>query len=261
MATVISKDGTQIAFDKIGKGEPVILVDGALCSRAFGPLPKLAELLSQHFTVINYDRRGRNESGDTSPYSVQGEIEDIDALIKEAGGSAYLAGVSSGAALALKATAAGLNVKKLVMFEPPFVNGENGHHAPIDSEEQLRKLINAGNRGGAVKFFMKDMVGLPSIAVFIMGLLPIFSKLKSVAHTLPYDAAVMSDFHLPLDLAARINIPTLAMSGSKSPASMQKAIEKLAKAIPGAQYKVLAGQNHNASPKSLAPVFTEFFNS
>src|SRR5580765_2621815 len=139
MTKVISKDGTAIAFDKLGHGEPVILVDGALCSRAFGPLPKLAQLLAPHFTVFNYDRRGRNESGDQAPYAVQREVEDIEALIKEAGGSASVFGTSSGAALALAAAANKLNVKKLALYEPPFVAGRGGRRsAPPDSEAQLK---------------------------------------------------------------------------------------------------------------------------
>src|SRR5262249_29137018 len=121
MRKAISKDGTTIAFDQLGKGPAIILVDGALCSRSFGPMPKLAPLLAQRFTVFTYDRRGRGDSGDTASYRVEREIEDIDALIAEAGGSAYVFGISSGAALVLRAAASGLAIEKLALYEPPFM--------------------------------------------------------------------------------------------------------------------------------------------
>jgi pimeloyl-ACP methyl ester carboxylesterase len=260
MKTVTSKDGTPIAYDKSGSGYPVILVDGALCSRAFGPMPKLAQLLSPHFTVINYDRRGRNGSGDTAPYAPEREIEDIEALIKEAGGSAFVAGVSSGAALALAAAASGLNIKKLALYEAPFMVDKSGHRPPVDSGAQLKAMIASNRRGDAVKFFMKDMVGVPALFVFIMRIMPIFSKLKAVAHTLPYDAAVMGDFSLPVKRAASVKVPTLLGGGEKSPASMQNAVKKLADAIPNSELKMFKGQTHNISVKVLAPALIAFFN-
>jgi pimeloyl-ACP methyl ester carboxylesterase len=259
MKTVISKDGTSIAYEQSGSGEPVILVDGALCSRAFGPLPNLAKLLAPHFTVINYDRRGRNESGDTQPYSPEREIEDIEALIQEAGGPVYVAGVSSGAALALAAAAAGLNIKKLALYEAPYMVDKDGHHPPVDAEAQLKAFIASGRRGDAVRFFMKDMVGIPAFFVFIMQIMPIFSKLKVVAHTLPYDAAIMGDFSLPAKRAAAVKIPTLVGGGEKSPSSMQNAVKQLAEAIPDGNLKMFKGQTHNISVKVLAPALIEFF--
>jgi len=261
MTKVISKDGTAIAFDKLGHGEPVILVDGALCSRAFGPLPKLAQLLAPHFTVFNYDRRGRNESGDQAPYAVQREVEDIEALIKEAGGSASVFGTSSGAALALAAAANKLNVKKLALYEPPFVAGRGRRSAPPDSEAQLKRLVAAGKRGDAVKFFMVDMVGLPPIFTYIMRVLPIWPKLKAVAHTLPYDAAVLGDFSLPRERAASVTVPTLVIGGEKSPMELRSAVTDVADAIPGAKRQMLKGQTHNVSVKVLAPVLVEFFRA
>jgi pimeloyl-ACP methyl ester carboxylesterase len=259
MATVKSKDGTTIGFDKIGKGEPLIMVDGAMCSRAFGPIPKMGKMLAENFTVINYDRRGRNESGNTLPYSVDREIEDIEALITEAGGSAYVVGFSSGAALALNAAAKGANIRKLVLYEAPYVMNQGGHNPPIDTEAQLTQLIAAGKRGDAVKFFMKDMVGIPAFVPFIMSLLPVWSKLKSVAHTLPYDAAILQGFTIPTQMAATITTPTLVVGGEKSPISLRNAVEKLAKAIPRSQRMVLKGQNHNVAPKAIVPVLEEYF--
>jgi len=259
MQKVISKDGAVIAFDKIGQGPAVILVDGAFCYRSFGPMPKLAPLLAPHFTVYVYDRRGRGDSGDTKPYAVEREIEDIEALIKEAGGSAFVLGLSSGAALALKAAAHGLNIKKLALYEPPFMVAKDGHRPPADHEEQLNNLIAADRRGDAVSFFMTKMVGAPAIFAFLMRLLPVWSKLKAVAHTLPHDAAIMGDFSMPTKLVASVTVPTLVMGGGKSPANLGQAVQAVADALPGARRRILAGQTHNVSVKVLAPVLKEFF--
>jgi pimeloyl-ACP methyl ester carboxylesterase len=260
MSKVLSKDGTAIAFDKLGHGEPVILVDGALCSRAFGPLPNLAKLLASHFTVFNYDRRGRNESGDKAPYAVQREVEDIEALIAEAGGSASVFGTSSGAALALAVAANRADIKKLALYEPPFVAGRRkGRGAPPDSEMQLRRLVDQGRRADAVKFFMVDMVGMPAIFTYIMRILPVWPKLKAVAHTLPYDAAVLGDFSLPRERAASVAVPTLVMGGEKSPVELRGAVEAVAQTIPGAKLQMLKGQTHNVDVKILAPVLVDFF--
>jgi len=147
MEKVISKDGTTIAFERSGAGPAVILVDGALCSRAFGPMPKLAPLLARQFTVFMYDRRGRGDSGDTRPYAKEREVEDIEALIQAAGGSAFVLGLSSGAALALEAAARGLGIKKLVVYEPPFMIDDAAHHAAAGHEGRLRRMIAEGRRG------------------------------------------------------------------------------------------------------------------
>jgi pimeloyl-ACP methyl ester carboxylesterase len=261
MAKVISKDGTPIAFEKKGSGPAVIIVDGALCSRGFGPTPKLIPLLEKGFTVLTYDRRGRNESGDTPPYSVEKEIEDLDALIKEAGEPVCMVGFSSGAALVLNAAAKGLHIKKMVLYEAPYVMNMGGHNPPVDSEGQLKKLIGANRRSDAVKFFMKDMIGVPAVMVGIMSILPMWPKLKAVAHTLPYDAAIMNGFTLPLELANKLNVPALVMGGSKSPISLRNAVQKLAENIPGSQTKFLEGQNHNVSMKVLAPELISYFKN
>ena len=262
MSTVHSKDGTAIAFNKLGSGEPVILVDGALCSRSFGPLPKLAPLLAPHFTVFHYDRRGRNESGDTPPYAVEREVEDLEALIAEAGGAASVFGISSGAALALTAAAArGADIKKLALYEPPFVAVSSARTVPSDSAAQLSRLIAAGKRGDAVKFFLVGMVGMPAIFAYIMRVLPVWPKLKAVAHTLPYDAAVLGDFSLPKERAASVAVPTLAIGGEKSPVELRSAVSALAEIVPRAKLRMLKGQTHNVSVKVLAPVLVEFFST
>jgi pimeloyl-ACP methyl ester carboxylesterase len=261
MEKVTSKDGTTIAYDQSGSGLPLILVDGALCSRDFGPMPKLAQLLAANFTVIHYDRRGRNDSRDTQPYAVEREVEDIEALINAAGGSAFVFGISSGAGLALAAAASGLNIPKLALYEPPFMVDDEGHHPPADSLVQLQTMIAQDRRADAVKFFMKDMIGLPAIAIFIMKLLPVWKKLKGTAHTLPYDVAVMGDYSLPEKKAASVLIPTLISGGDKSQVTLQHAVKRLSEVMPNNQFEILKGQTHNVSEKALAPVLTDFFNS
>jgi pimeloyl-ACP methyl ester carboxylesterase len=261
MSKVISKDGTAISFNRSGKGEPIILVDGALCSRSFGPMPKLAQRLSANFAVITYDRRGRGESGDALSYAVEREIEDIGALIAAAGGSASLFGASSGAVLAMAAAASGLNVKSLAMYEPPLVAGGGGHLPPADSESQLRRLVAEGRPSDAVKFFIVDIVGMPAISIWIMRMLPIWPKLKAVAHTLPYDAAILGDFSVSSKATAAVKAPALVIGGERSPVELRSAVSAVADSLPGSTRQMLKGQTHNVSVKVLAPALMEFFGA
>jgi pimeloyl-ACP methyl ester carboxylesterase len=259
MSEARSKDGTTIAYERSGNGPALILVDGALCSRAFGPSPKLAPLLARHFTVYAYDRRGRGQSGDTQPYSPAREVEDIAALVKAAGGSASLLGLSSGAALALDAAASGLAVNKVIAYEPPYVD-DDGQRGGAAHEGRLKQLLAEGNRGGAVKYFMKDMVGLPAPVVVMMRLMPwIWRKLEAVAHTLPYDAALMTGFRIPRARFASIGVPVLVMNGAKTDARLRDAAQAIAEAIPAAHYRELAGQTHNVKPDVLTPAVVDFF--
>src|SRR5215471_7098291 len=168
---VISTDGNRIAYERTGSGPAVVLEDGALCSRAFGPSAKLVPLLGRHFTVLSYARRGRGQRGDASRYAAAREVDDIAALIDTAGGSASLIGLSSGAALALQAAAAGLPVRKVVAYEPPYVD-DAGDRGGTAHEGALTRLVASGDRGGAVKYFMKDMVGVPAPMVALMRLMP-----------------------------------------------------------------------------------------
>jgi pimeloyl-ACP methyl ester carboxylesterase len=261
MSHVSSKDGTTIAYERSGSGRALILVDGALCSRAFGPSPKLAPLLARHFTVYAYDRRGRGQSGDTQPYSPVREVEDIAALIEAAGGSACLLGLSSGGALALEAAASGLRVEKVVAYEPPYVD-DSGQRGGAAHEGRLTRLLAAGDRGGAVKYFMKDMVGAPAVMVVMMRLMPwIWRQLEAVAHTLPYDAAVMNAFRIPRARFASIGVPALVMNGTKTDPRLREAAQTIAAAIPAARHRELAGQTHNVKPGVLMPAVVEFLTA
>jgi pimeloyl-ACP methyl ester carboxylesterase len=264
MGKVISKDGTTIAFDRSGEGPPVILVDGAFGHRKFGPNEPLAPLLAAHLTVFTYDRRGRGDSGDTAPYAVEREIEDIGALIEAAGGSAYLYGISSGAALALEAVASGLPVTKLALFEAPFVVDDSRPPVPADYLTTLQELTAADRRADIIRLFMTKGVGLPAFVVVMMRLMPAWSKLKSVAHTAVYDATVLGDTGagrpLPAERWSSVTAPTLVLVGEKSPPWMRNAMRALADTLPHATHGVLPRQTHIVKPKVLAPALVEFFS-
>jgi pimeloyl-ACP methyl ester carboxylesterase len=255
---VASKDGTTIGYERSGSGPALILIDGALCSRAFGPSAKLAPLLARNFTVYTYDRRGRGQSGDTPPYSPAREVDDLAAIIREAKESPCLLGLSSGAALALEAAASGLPVSKVVAYEPPYVD-DRGERGGAGHEGQLARLLAAGNRGGAVKYFMKDMVGAPAPIVVMLRLMPwIWRKLEAVAHTLPYDASIMTQFRIPRARFASIPVPVLMMNGGKTDPRLREAAQTVASVIPGARYRELEGQTHNVKPGVLTPAVAEF---
>jgi len=261
MNSVSSKDDTIITYDKIGSGPPLILVDGALCYRSFGPMPKLASLLAKHFTVYYYDRRGRGNSTDVQPYSPAKEVEDIAALVNEAGGSAYLAGLSSGAALTLLAAESGLNLPKIALYEPPYVYEKNSAQSKINHGANLTSMLASQKRGDAVKYFMVKMVGVPAIFGFIMQLMPMFKKLKAVAHTLPYDTAVMGDFTVPEEMISRISVPALVAGGGKSPENLRAAVARVASVLSNGTLRMLEGETHNVKAEKLAPVLTEYFLS
>lgn len=258
MNKVISKDGTEIAYTKVGNGHPLIMIEGAFCSRVFGSSVEGAPLLAKDFTVISYDRRGRNESGDNKLYAMEREIEDIDALIQMAGGSAYLFGHSSGAALGLLTTAAGLNIKKLALYDPPYVTAENPS-THTDAEEVLTNMIAKDKRDEAVGYFLGDLSGVPSFVLDGMRSSPFWKTAIAVAHTLPYDAAIMGDCSIPVEKAANIKIPVFVSGGDKTDAESIKGVKALAAAIPGSTLKILEGQNHQVSMKILAPVLKDFF--
>lgn len=255
-----SKDGTAIAYERQGRGPALILLDGALCSRAFGPMPKLAPLLAGDFTVYMYDRRGRNESGDAASVAKEREIEDLTALIEVAGGRAALLGLSSGAALAMEAAAAGLPITGVVAYEPPYVEPD-GSTRGREHPRRLAEILARGDRGGALKYFMRVMVRVPAPFVILTQLMPVWRKLKAVAHTLPYDCAVMGDFTVPRGRLAGIGVPTLVMHGSKTNARLKQAAAAVAAAIPGARAQALDGQAHNVSAAVLAPVAADFLRS
>lgn len=264
MDTVTSKDGTTIAFDKTGSGAPLILVSGAVQYRAFdfGSV-QLANLLGGHFTVYHYDRRGRGDSGDTQPFAVQREIEDIEALIDAAGGSAFLYGISSGAALAMEAAVSlgDAHVTKLAMYEAPYNEDPTARQAWREYREKLGELLAANRRGDAMLLFMK-LVGMPEEHAEGMRQSPEFPLFEAVAPSLAYDAAVLGDeADVPTDHAARVTMPALVMDGGASFPFMHTSAVALAAAMPKGQHRTLEGQTHEVSQEVLAPILIEFFSA
>jgi pimeloyl-ACP methyl ester carboxylesterase len=260
MTTVVSDDGTTIAYEKAGSGPAVVLVDGALCYRDFGPARDVSKLLQQDYTVYIYDRRGRGESADTLPYAPEREIEDLAAVIGATGEVPFVMGQSSGAAVVLEAAASGVPMKKIAVYEAPYVGVTLHKGVPRNYQRDLKALLDAGDRGGAVNYFMVTMVGGPFFMPLMMGLMRnVFAKLKAVAHTLPYDTAIMNGFVAPTGTFEKITVPTLVMGGSKGKANMKAATSAVAAAVPGSVQKELAGQTHQVSPVVLVPELTAFF--
>jgi len=258
-----SRDNTRIAFTKLGSGPPLILVDGAFCYRENGPAPELAPLLGQHFTVFTYDRRGRGESGDTPPYAVEREVEDLQAIVEEAGGSAYVVGISSGGALALQAAASGVSMKKLALYEPPYVDNDGPPQSLDTARQQLQQLLADGDRAGAVKFFMTDVFGAPRAFVFVMPLVmrSSWKKNELVAHTLPYDLMILGDRSVLKERSNLITVPTLVIGGEKSPGGLRNAVAAVATALPNAHSQMLPGQSHMIAAPVLAPILVAFFTA
>ncbi len=263
MKTVRSADGTTIAFNQLGKGPALILMDGALEHRAMdSETARLGARLSEYFTVFHFDRRGRGDSTDTPPYAVEREIEDIDALITEASGSAYVFGISSGAALAMEAAIKlGKKVKKLAMYEAPYNDDEAARRAWKTYRKQLAEVLADGRRSDALALFML-LVGMPPEHLAAVRQHPLWPMWESAAATLAYDAAIMGeDASVPTEKAAHVAVPTLVMDGSASFPFMHVTVAALANAIPNAEHRRLPGQTHEVEAAVLAPVLVEFFTS
>lgn len=264
MNTVISKDGTTIAYDKIGAGPTLVLVGGMFEQRAMeSETAKLAAspLLAQHFTVIHYDRRGRGDSTDTQPFAVQREIEDIEALVDAAGGPAFLFGLSSGAGLAFEAgLALRGKVKKLALYEPPYNDDLEARQAWKAFRQRLDTALAEGRRDEAIGTFLM-LTGMPAEHLEGMKQYPMWPMWEAIAPTIAYDAAAMGEESaIPSERAAGLAVPTLVMDGGASEFPfMHTTAVALAKAIPGAQHRTLGGQTHQVEPEALAPALVEFF--
>jgi len=278
MKTVTSKDGTTIAFDQVGKGPAVILVTGALGTRSGATPDSMAAILSSQFMAIDYDRRGRGDSGDTPPYAVQREVEDIEALIDAVGGSAFLYGMSSGAILALEAARALPNkVKKLALYEPPFIIDDSRPPLPTDYVEQLNAATAAGRPGDAVEIFMTKAMLIPAEFVAMMRIAPMseafgddagakppeWSDMEKVAHTLAYDGMIVKDYlagkPLPPKRWASFTAPTVVIVGGNSEPFFHDGAQTLVDDMPNAERRSLEGQDHAVSSAALAPMLIEFF--
>jgi pimeloyl-ACP methyl ester carboxylesterase len=261
MDTVRSKDGTTIAYDRRGDGPPVVIVGGALSER--GAAANLSEALAGRMTAIAFDRRGRGDSGDTQPYAVEREIEDIAALIDAVGGSSFVLGHSSGAVLSLLAAEAGLPIQRLALYEPPFIVDDSRPPLPDDYVRRIDELVAAGRGGDAVEYFMATGPRVPAAAIEGAKRSPAWAGMTAIAHTLSYDNRIMGDTMAgdaaPLSRWSRLATPTLVMGGGDSPPAMHNAAAALAAVLPNVTTRTLAGQTHGAAAEVMAPVLLDFF--
>ena len=261
MDTVRSKDGTTIAYDRRGSGPPVVIVGGALSER--GAAANLSDALAGRMTAIAFDRRGRGDSGDTPPYAVEREIEDIAALIDAVGGSSFVLGHSSGGVLSLRAAEAGLPIRRLAVYEPPFIVDDSRPPLPDDYASHIDELIAAGRGAEAVEYFMATGPRVPAQVIEGAKQSPAWAGMTSIAPTLSYDNRIMGDTMAgdpsPLRRWSTLATPVLVMAGGDSPASMQNAAAALAAVLPDVTTRTLAGQTHGAAAEVLAPVVLDFF--
>jgi alpha-beta hydrolase superfamily lysophospholipase len=262
MPQVTSKDGTTIVYDRIGRGPAVIIVGGILGDRS--QQAGLAQLLAEHFMVYNFDRRGRGESGDTPPYAVEREVEDIAAILDAAGGAAFVYGTSGCAVLCLEVAARGLSprMKKLALWEPPYIVDDSRPPVPQDYLEQLRKMLREGRRGDMIELFFTQAVGMPAEFVAPMRQSPFWAAQEAFAPTLVNEAILMGNgsFKLPKERIAKATCPTLVMDGGTTP-WLSHAADAVAETLPTAQRRTIAGQPHNVDPQALVPVLIEFFTT
>ena len=262
MPFVTSRDGTQIGYSVVGSGPPIILVDGAMCWREMGPAKPLAAELEDRFTVYTYDRRGRGESGDTKPYATQREVEDLAAVIEEAGGSAAVYAISSGVVLALDAANSIPGITGMVLYEAPIFTDDTRKPVPADYVQRMDQLVASGDKVGAVKHFMQNGIGVPWLALLMMRGFGMFGKMAPVAPTLPYDTAFVAPLWthkaIPAARWSKATMPVLVIGGGKSDAWMQNAQQAIAANLPNSWHRTLAGQNHMVAATAMAPLIKEF---
>jgi len=256
LRTVRSNDGTAIAFERGGDGPALILVGGALSSgvRNFPPLVELARLLEPRFTIYRFDRRGRGDSGDTQPYGVEREGEDLEALVSDAGGAAAVYGFSSGAVLGVEAAARGAGITKLVLLEPPLPSGDGASLA------QMGEMIRNGRRGDAVASFLAE-VGLPPEAVEGMRQSPEWPGLEAMAHTLLYDGAITEDAALWNERARQVSVPTLVLFSEGTSAYLGDSARRAANSVPNAVSRTLPGQFHDVDSETLVAELDTFLSA
>jgi pimeloyl-ACP methyl ester carboxylesterase len=258
MGTVISADGTEIVFDKTGTGPPVILLSGGPGDRS-GERP-LAEVLRPFLTVFTYDRRGRGESGDTKPYAVEREYEDLAAVIAEAGGTAGVYGSSGMGMIGLEAAAHGVPICKLAMWEPPYVVAGARPPIPADWGDRVAALIADGRSADAIEYWLVEIVNIPADYVASMKGMPFWQGMVASAHALVYDAAILRDFAIPAERAASVSVPALVMDGGEAALPwIKRGVEEVLKLLPDGRHQVLDGQAHDVPPEVIAPVLIKFF--
>jgi pimeloyl-ACP methyl ester carboxylesterase len=257
METVKSADGTVIAYDRAGDGPALIVSVGAFCTRQAFAAP--ADL-QQRFTVVTYDRRGRGDSGDTEPFAPEREYEDLAAVAAAAGPEPpFVFGHSSGAAIALRAAAAGLPTAGIVAYEAPFLDQDTPQPA-VDPADHIRELVGSGRRAEAVTFWMSEVVRLPGEMIAQMDGAPWVTALEPLTPTLPYDLAVTGG-GVPTAELGKITAPVLILGGTNSPGWFQRSVADQAAATPGARLTMLDGYDHNAPPEVITPILIDFFGA
>ncbi|RZS37149.1 pimeloyl-ACP methyl ester carboxylesterase [Herbihabitans rhizosphaerae] len=254
MNKVTSVDGTTIAFDRAGSGPAIVFVVGAFNDRS--TCAPLADALASDHTVITYDRRGRGDSGDTRPYAIEREIEDLDALIAEAGESAAVFGYSSGAILALRAAERGSAITRLALYEPPAdLDGRAARPAGI--VDRLAALVAEGRRGDAVQLFQRELIGMPEQVLAQIRQAPFFGALEEFAQSVVYDATIVVEGVTRAGLS-NVDTATLVISGSASFLDLPEAARVVAEALPNGRHHSLDGQTHDIVTEVVAPVVRGF---
>jgi len=255
VAFAVSEDGTKIAYEKAGAGPALVIVGGALSERNGGK--PLVGKLQDRFTVYTYDRRGRGESGDTKPYAAEREMEDLGAVIEQAGNEAYVYGVSSGAALSLQSAVklGASKISKLAVYEPPYGQDQREFS---EQKNRVNQLVQTGKPGDAAEYFLSSL-GIPPQALEDMKKSPEWERISKIDFTLTYDYSVLGNGAVPETLN-QINVPTLVLDGEKTLPFIHPAADRIAQVVPGAQRKTLPGQTHQAAPEAVAPILTDFFS-
>lgn len=252
MDKVVSADGTEIAYDTYGSGPGLVLVAGGFTDRS-RYVPD-AQALSSAFTVVNYDRRGRGDSGDTQPYAVEREWEDLEA-VRSATGARFACAYSSGSMVLLQA---GLPFEKQALMEPPF-RVEGAPPAPERYVERLQEFIAAGNPGGAAELFMVEAVGQPKEVVDQIRETPMWAGLEAIAPTLVYDALQLRDSAVPVDLLSSVEVETLGLYSNDSPSWLKESVRQTAAALPHGKVEGYDGTFHTIPPETLAAALTAYF--
>jgi pimeloyl-ACP methyl ester carboxylesterase len=260
MHTTTSADGTTIAYDVYGEGEPIIMVEGAFCGRHFGPTAKLAAELGNQFRVYHYDRRARGDSSPSTDYRLERELEDLRAMIDVAGGKAGLVGFSSGACLTLEAAAAHLPLTRVAFYEPPYMVGPKARKVPASYREDVQKLVADGRNGDAVAYFMTKLIGMPSIFLIPMKFTRMWPTISAQAPSLPFDMEAVNGFVPPTERLKAISVPVLAMYGTKTFPVLVDSTKLCAATIPGTELVVLPGQSHEVKAEAIAPHLADFFH-
>ena len=255
MLFTTSKDGTKIGYEQAGSGPPLIFVVGAFNDHT--RCAALASALADRFSVITYDRRARGSSGDTRPYAVDREVEDLAALVDTAGGAAAVFGYSSGAVLALRAAADGMSIDRLVLFEPPFAFG--GHGAPSDLSARLQELVDAGRNGDAVTLFQTEAIRLPAEVVAQIRKSPMFPGLEAMAQSVVYDSTITTEMAVPTPAMCAVTVPTMVLTGAETWPNLSAAAVGLAGSMPAAKYLQVPGAaNHDIPVEQTSAIMRSF---